>query len=159
MHKLENLTVGWIDTNIRAVVEAKLLSQFSWVLITSIDSIIDMTADTSTVKDEIARIEPRCAFLGSGLVVPAASMVSLANDQNLFTGFDELWVFNRYPDIPKPDDLWIVAPFNIDNDPIPSRLVSWMVDADCQLGLGDGIGLNYATPSEKIAGLLERLSD
>jgi len=159
MRKLESLTVGWLNTNIRAVVGAKLLSQFSWVFITSIDSITDMTAGTPSIRDEIAKIEPRCASLGSGLVVPATSMVNVANDQNLFTGFDELWSFNRYPNIPKPHDLSIVAPYNIENDPIPSRLVSWMVDADCQLGLGDGIGLNYAARDEQLADALQKLAD
>lgn len=157
MRKLQHFTVGWINTNIRAVVEAGLLSQFNWVLITSIDSISDLSA----IRGNIARIEARCALLGSGLVVPGESMVRLASDQNLFTGFDELWAFAQRPSVPKPNDLSIAAPYNFetDLDSVSPRLVPWMAEAECELGLGDGIGLNYVTQLEGLVSVLERSAD
>ena len=33
-------------------------------------------------------------------------------------------------------------------------LEEWMADADCLLALGDSDGLNFATPSEELAGRL-----
>jgi hypothetical protein len=158
MRRLQNLIVGWGNTNIRSAVETGMLARFSYVLITSIDSATDLSVPS--MKSGIAHIDPQCWFLGRGVVVQGQSMVKLAEDRNLFTGFDELWCFDRRPSTPKPDDLWIVAPTNIetDLDRVALRLVSWMAEADCKLGLGDGIGLNYATTLEELANKLEQLS-
>jgi hypothetical protein len=153
MRKLQTLAVGWLDINIRAVVEAGLLSQFGSVLITSIDSSKDLS--TSTIRGRIAEFDPACVSLGSGIVVHGESMVRLTAGLNL-SGLDELWCFERFPNTPKPTDLWIVSPFNIETDPIPPRLISWMAETDCKLGLDDGIGLNYGTPWEELSRTLER---
>jgi hypothetical protein len=153
MRKLQTLVVGSANTNIRAVVEAGLLAQFSSVLITSIDGTTDLSG--SAMRSRIAEFDPACASLGSGIVVHGESMVRLAAGLNL-SEFDELWCFERFPKTPKPNDLWIVSPFNIETDPVPPRLVSWMAETDCKLGLGDGIGLNYATPWEELSITLQR---
>jgi len=39
------------------------------------------------------------------------------------------------------------------------NLTSWMAESDCKLGLGDGIGLNYATRVDALVTTLERLAD
>jgi hypothetical protein len=153
MRKLPTLIVGWMNTNIRAVAEAGLLSRFDSVLITSIDSTTGLS--TSATRSRIAESDPACASFGSGIVVHGESMVRLAMGLNI-NGFDELWCFERFPSTTKPRDLWIVSPFNIETDPVPPRLVSWMAETNCKLGLGDGIGLNYATPWEELSSALER---
>src|SRR5262249_20356475 len=139
MHRVQGLTIGWLDTNIRQVVESGLLSQFGHVLITSIDSTTELASGAA--KSWIAKLNAEYAFLGSGVVLPANSCTNLASDKNLFTGFDELWGFERAPTTPKPDDVWLVAPLNIETDPIPPGLIAWMKKNHCTLGLGDGIGL------------------
>jgi hypothetical protein len=153
MRTLKTLVVGWVDTNISAIVKAGLLSQFGSVLITSIDSTTDLS--TSAMRIRIAQFDPTCASLGAGIVVRGESMATLATGLNL-TGFNELWCFERFPSTPKPNDLWIVSPFNIETDPVPPQLVSWMAETECKLSLGDGIGLNYGTPWEELSRTLER---
>jgi hypothetical protein len=156
MRELNNLVVGWIDTNIRTVVEAGLLSRFSYVLISSIDSTTNLA--TVEMRRVLSQADPECIVFGSGVVVHGQSMVKLVADENLFTGFDELWCFESTPSIAKPDDVFLVAPFNIDTDFVRPRLVTWMAETDCKLGLGDGIGLNYATPLQELANILEALA-
>jgi hypothetical protein len=136
MRKLRDLTVGWIDADIREVVETGLLSQFSSVLLTSIDSTTDLP---NGIGKRVAELDPGCAFLGKGVI--------------------ELWCFERIPSSPVPNDLSLVAPFNMESDLVPSRLISWMAETDCKLGLGDGIGLNYATRVDALVTTLERLVD
>jgi hypothetical protein len=157
MHKLESLIVGWTNTNIRAVADVGFLSQFSSVLISSIDSATDLS--TTEMRSVIAKFDPACVVLGSGIVVRGESMVRLARDMDLFSGFDEVWCFDRFPNTPKPSDLWIVSPINIETDEPPANLLSWMVETDCQLALGDGGGLNFATFREEIAVTVQHLQD
>ena len=45
-----------------------------------------------------------------------------------------------------------------DQEDLPVSLLRWMTDWRCRLGLGDGLGLNYITPDEATARLLERLA-
>jgi len=155
MRKLGGLVVGRTDTNIRAVADAGLLSQFASVLITSIDSTTNLSA--TEMRSQIARFDPACLFLGSGIIINGESMVRLVRDLDLFTGFDEVWCFERFPSTPKPSDLWIVSPFNIETDESPRNLASWMAETECKLALGDGFGLNFATFQEEIAIMVQRL--
>ena len=68
------------------------------------------------------------------------------------------------------DEVFFTAEWNDEFEPYPSRvagdlldfreglplgLEDWMLEARCVLALGDGVGLNYATPSQE---LHERLS-
>jgi len=53
--------------------------------------------------------------------------------------------------LPKPKDVWLVAPLNLNFNELTSAISSWMQDAACKLGLGDGIGVNYVAADEKIA--------
>jgi hypothetical protein len=155
MRTLQALVVGWADTNIRTIAEAGLLSQFGSVLITSIDSTTDLSG--SAMRSRIAEFDPTCTSLGVGIVVHGESMARLAAGMNL-GGFDELWCFERFPSTPKPNDLWIVSPFNIETDPVLPQFVSWMTETNCKLSLGDGIGLNYGTPREELASNIEHLA-
>ena len=156
MRKLQDLTVGWMNANIREVVEAGLLSQFRSVLVTSIDSMRDLP---NGIGKCVAEFDPGCAFLGKGVILPGQVLERAAAALNLFNGFDELWCFERVPSAAVPNDFSLVAPFNIENDLVPPRLISWMVESDCKLGLGDGIGLNYATRVDALVTTLARLAD
>jgi hypothetical protein len=149
MRSIGSLAVGWVDTSIAAVVADGLLSRFHSVLITSIDSTTDISA--SIIGERIVTSDARCSFLGTGIVVPGKILARSAEVLNLFNGFDELWCYEQAPAIPKPRDLLIVYPRNFETEEVPSGLLSWVEETDCKLALGDGVGLNFVTPSEEIA--------
>jgi hypothetical protein len=154
------VVVGWLGTNIRAVLQrdVNLISHFAFVLITSIDSAIDLP--TAAVAKRIVEKHPRCGFLGKGLLVPGVDIAEIVEAFDLFNGFDELWCFDSSPTAPKPEDVLIMPPLNVNNDEEAIRRVaSWMMESRCTLGLGDGIGLNFVTIDETIAHILEQLAN
>lgn len=158
MRRTNNISVGWLDTSIGALVRSRptLLARFAYVLVTSLDSSTDMGS-----LPVVAAILQRMAaskLLGSGLVLPSSVLAQTAEDYKLFTGFDELWCFHHEPTIPKLSDISIVAPLNLSTDDVPEMLADWMDESKCLLGLGDGIGLNFVARDERIAVALERLA-
>lgn len=157
MREVGQLIVGWINANICEVNAAEVFSRFGWILLTSIDSTVDLFANN--LGQRIVSFNSRCSFLGQGVIVPGELVVKVAAAFDLFNGFDEIWCFQQFPKIPKPNDLWIVSPFNIETDPLPPSLASWMAQTDCKLGLGDGIGLNFVTPEKEIASIMQSLTE
>jgi len=118
-----------------------------------LDSTPDV-AKTAVAKRLIEECK-ECVFHGQGLLLPAALVASVEKTFNLFVGFDEIWFFNEAPHVLKPADLSIASPLNLEVDDVSAQLVQWMEDSGCELGLGDGTGLNYATPDRWIAKILE----
>lgn len=159
MRTVDNLIVGWIDTSIGLLLraDADVLERFRFVLVTSIDSAKNMS-DMATAKLIVERCDG-CRFLDAALVVPGAIIANIAHEFNLLNGFDEVWCFDKMPTAAKPADLWIVAPLNMDQEEAPRGLGQWMQESECRLALGDGIGLNYATPDESLAKDMESRVD
>lgn len=157
MRRVDGLSVGWTDTSIGVLVRSgtSLLLPFEYILVTSIDSGTDMREMPTAVG--IAQRHSECKFLGSGLVIPAAIVVEVADVFKLFTGFDEIWCFEHDPMVAKPEALSLVGPLNLSTDDVPPSLRIWMAESSCKLGLGDGIGLNFATPDEGIGRAVEKL--
>jgi hypothetical protein len=158
MKIVQGLSVGWLNSSIGlfARQEIDLPSTFNSVLITSIDSTRDM--HKVLASSTIVGRHPECKFFGEGLIVPGHLVAELAATYSLFSGFDEIWCFEEEPVRAKPQGLVIVSPLNFESDSIPPELFPWMKDTQCRLAMGDGIGLNYATPDEEIARSLERLT-
>jgi hypothetical protein len=158
MRMADGLTVGWLDTSIGALVrhDAGALARFGYWLVTSVDSSTDLPGNRSarTIVDRYAG----CVFLGQGLIVPGTDAVDVAEEFDLFNGFDEVWLFETQPSKAKPRELSIVSPLNLGSDPVPPPLASWMGQVGCELGLGDGIGLNYAAQNEAVAKLIEGMA-
>jgi len=158
MRKVDSLYVGWVDSSIGALVRqaSGILPRSAFVLLTSIDSTIELR--DSGIAEKIFRTNHASTTLGNGLVVPGPSLQAIATMFNLFTGFDELWCFDEQPTMPKPDAVWLVSPLELNSDDVPSSLGPWMRDSGCKLGLGDGVGLNYASPTAAAAQLIEELT-
>lgn len=155
MRIVETLVIGWLETNIRTIIlnDVGALSQFAFVLVTSLDSTDDIPS--AAVGKKMLQRYPDCEVLGKGLLVPAASLGSIATELSVFSGFDEVWCFDNKPTLPKPLNLSIVSPLNLQDEALPGSLVSWIHETSCKLGLGDGIGLNYVTPDAATAKRIE----
>jgi hypothetical protein len=153
----EDPVVGWLETSIRTIIQndASVISQFTFVLVTSIDSISDIPS--AAVGQRIIRQCARCEALGKGLLIPAHALVGIASKLDLFSSFDEVWCFDNKPVSPKPSNLSIVPPVDLQSEDWLRLLSSWMQGSCCKLGLGDGTGLYYATPNVAVAKRLEEL--
>ena len=151
MRKINHLTVGWLEGGLKLLVDkdVALLGRFPIALLTSVDS--TTTLSSSAIGQMIIERHPRCKFLGDGIIIPDGLIVDIAKSLNLFHGFDEAWFFEAEPSLPKPRDVWLVAPLNLNFNELTAAISSWMQDAACKLGLGDGIGVNYVAADEKIA--------
>ena len=151
---VDGIWIGWLDSSIALLAKdsPELLTQFPYVLITSIDSSRDLRTLESiqNIVSELAGFQ----FLNGWLIATSDSLMPLMNKYNLLNGFDEMWLFRTPPSIVLPIDIWITGPREITNE-VPRGLAEWMTTSGCVLGLGDGIGLNYATTEEFIASALE----
>lgn len=86
------------------------------------------------------------------IVLAARALAPLVDDPQVFAGYDEVYVFARRSQAVGPPPVALTSEEPVGPDP---RLASWFADTGCLLGLGDGYGLNYATPSRTLAGALE----
>src|SRR5674476_369526 len=87
------------------------VARLPFILISTIDSnrrVVDMPWAVAK-----GRSDPGWALSTSPLVISGSSTVDLL-DQNLFTGFDELWVPAQMPVTDPPDDANLVAPRALD---------------------------------------------
>jgi hypothetical protein len=86
---------------------------------------------------------PTWALSTVPLVISGASLVTLVAGENLMTGFDELWIASHLRTPEPPDGAHLVGPRDLGIER-PSAILKWIGESQCRLGVGDGIGLNYA---------------
>ncbi len=155
MKRMDDLQFGWVDTSIHSLLETQraIVVSFAYALITSIDSAADLRR--LPTGQMIVQRYPQCGFLGTGLVVPIDLLARIGKEFNLFNGFDEVWLFREEPRLLKPDDVILVAPLDLREDAISHELCDWVYESGCEVGLGDGIGLNYVTRENSVAAILE----
>ena len=108
---------------------------------------IDSCTEPSRLKvaETILAALPGARLLDASLIVPGRLLGVVAQQFGLFSGFDELWCSTGRVQSDFPRELTIVAPMNLSSEPLPTVLAEWMITANCQLGLGDGDGLNFVT--------------
>ena len=84
------------------------------------------------------------------VLLSSEAFLALDNEQ-FFTGFDEVWLFTEAPASGKPDGLRMTS-----DQPLvsaPEGLEAWMREVGCIAGLGDGDGLNFAAFDAELARL------
>jgi hypothetical protein len=155
MREMNGLFIGWLDTSIGIFLRERpdVVASYEYALISAIDSTVDLS-DASIDFGNATSLNDR-EMLGAALLVPAVAVLELAAASKTFTGFDEVWWFNERPTFPKPADAFIVSPLRLDTEPVPHVLHSWMNQTKCQLGLGDGIGMNYVAYDHGVARKLD----
>jgi hypothetical protein len=89
--------------------------------------------------------------VGENLAIAVADLLALQEQDEIFTGFDEVWLFESVPPSPKPSGIRLTSD-KVLTAP-PPGLSEWMSDTDCKAGLGDGDGLNFTTFDPILAGI------
>jgi hypothetical protein len=142
--------VGTIPGCIRDVLihTVRPAKELKYVLITSIDSCSNLRG-LPTVQAVAKRGEIE-GFLGEAPIMEGDHLGDLDKDHNLFNGFDEIWFFRDIPSVGLPRGISIAGPTRLD-EMVPDGLIDWMRKAGCDLGLGDGIGLNFIAWDRAVA--------
>lgn len=141
-----------VNTSIGDLIDAfpKLMNEFSFVLITSLDSSNELDRDKMIRETSLPH-----SFLGNGVLFEAKLIPELGRLDGFFSGFDEIWCYKQKITIPKPKEVYFIGPYS-PTKPISNPVKQWMRESQCILGLGDGVGLNYITSERRIADLIER---
>ncbi|HEX5443972.1 MAG TPA: hypothetical protein VFW87_09100 [Pirellulales bacterium] len=133
---------GWFDSSIHDFL-SDLPPQAAgtrYALITCLDS-NRAPASLRANSPELQPLKDQTREFGSGLLVPTELLLEANSTQQIFFGFDELWLFPSEPSESKPDSAWLVGPARIGQSTL-DQLSVWMSKNGCSLGLGDGEGLN-----------------
>ncbi|MHC4464796.1 MAG: hypothetical protein ACYS30_25710 [Planctomycetota bacterium] len=141
---------GWLQDSIWDLIQSnwEVFDKLPYALVTCIDSSEDMKSTITARK--IVELEGSCSFLGRSLLVSDGRIVDVAQRYNLFSHFDEIWLYRDRPAVDKPTVFSIVSPLELSTDSLSRELLEWFDASGCILGLGDGIGMNYVTTSKEI---------
>jgi hypothetical protein len=118
-------------------------------------SVIDSTprvAELPSVVPLLARSGIDWTRVGDDVALPAASLPELMAHEGLFTGFDEVWLFDATPSHGKPASIRITSDVRLAAHP-STELRKWMQSSGSIAGLGDGDGLNFVTREATLAEL------
>ena len=138
------------DTFIADLVEEhpEFVESFPFALVTSLDS--SSPSSLPNVRRALAEHVDGFQEVGSGVLLSGEQLILLARRYLLFTHFDEVWLFREAPMVSKPEEVSIVAPYDLGEE-VPPEVADWMGRSGCVVGLGDGDGLNYVTVDERVA--------
>ena len=154
MPKIETYTTGWIDSSIHTFLADIRVPppSMTYALITCLDSCFDLPliVNKSPVLNDL---QSRGRMIGKGLAITTRKLLAMEQKQRIFYGFDEVWFFPHFNIQPKPPQICITGPMDLPEE-LPNKLVRWMEDSQCSLGLGDGTGLNFVV---KLTGIAKHL--
>jgi len=139
---------GTVDSTVRDILHSFHIKDWAGdnIVIASLDSQRDQTKILSVLKRE--KIDAHFLFEMS---VVKSKDVSKMLRRELFTGFDELWFFDKTPNATVPRDLVSTSDAVRFEFGLPEIAEYVIKNRSCRLILADGCGLNYATPDSYLA--------
>lgn len=151
----DKLYYGWLpEWTLGEFLErhSDVVARLPFILVTSIDS-HSAVSGMPWVQRHLAD-DPSWAMVTAPLVVSGERLLAAADENHLFTGFDEIWVPERLPVSTPPEDVVLVAP-NVFDVVLPDAVRNWLSQCGYRLGLGDGDGLNYVGTDPTLARQLD----
>lgn len=146
---------GWLpDFSLGEFLEhnRRSIATLPMVLVSSIDS-ESAVSEMPWVKRQLDR-DACWAVSTNPLIVSGDRLLTAAQQDNIFNGFDEIWVPNELPVSGPPMEANLVAPRMFDVT-LPVEVREWMRTSGWRLGLGDGDGLNYVVSDLTLARQLD----
>ena len=150
----ERIYYGRLDATVSQVVDAvDLLPDYELAAIAVLEG-QERPGEEPAVRRRLRSegIRPR-EHRGALLVDPGE--MERFSSAGLLGGLDEVFFSTEWNDEFEPYPTRVTADSVDFREGLPLGLEDWMLEARCVLALGDGPGLNYATPSQE---LHERLS-
>lgn len=166
----------WIDSDtvnycldIMQAVELcpELLRASNYVLITGVDSGVELTSDDPQLIKALAATDAEIdtVHVGGALMLDIDSFKAILETHLLLFGFDEVWFCKRQNIEPFPSGIvfhagtWLQC--EIDDDSASAQeidaLTRWMAANDVIAGLSDGVGLNFISLNQPIAERLDTI--
>jgi hypothetical protein len=134
-----------------------LIERFPYLLITSLDS--SPPSELPNVVQALEEHADSYRMLGTGVLLSGGATMRVVRNYELFTHFDEVWLFREEPHVPKPktvDIVGIVPPYDASKEG-GTGLAGWMHSTGCVAGFGDGFGLAYVTTDRAFVRVLRML--
>ena len=147
----ERFHFGCLQGTVSDVLDAglELLPAFELAAIPVIDG-TDRPGEWPAMRRRLRAEGIRVAHHRGALLLPPGELDQFAA-LGMFNGFDELYLCNEWNDELETFPGRITSDFTSFADATPLGLEDWMLEAGCLLALGDGLGLNFATPDPEIA--------
>jgi hypothetical protein len=147
----ERIQFGCLAGTISDALDAMLdvLPAFEMAVIPVLDG-TDRPGEWPAVRRRLRAEGIRAAQHRGGLLLPPGELDQCASI-GLFRGFDEVYLCAEW------NDEFEVFPGRVTSDladfreATPLGLEDWMLEAGCLLVMGDGDGLNFATPDVEVA--------
>ena len=135
--------VGWMNTSINDFLDEMEHPSpaTAYALITCLDS----NPDVSSVfqgNNKLVDFKRLNIPIGQGVLMTTKNLIAANKRTRIFFGFDEIWFFPNSKITPKPHEVVITRPPEIDLQDSSLQFL-WMKSNKCSLGLGDGEGMNY----------------
>ena len=159
----ENSTMSGIYTgslsrsSISCVIDDLLCAQPSlqWAIIRSIDS--------ATSLDDVRRIlnfHHTGHTVNNDNVILSRDELVDAIEKEVFTGYDEMWLFDEYPtSLDLTNTPIATSDVELFAREVPDKLRTAVSRTRCRLLLADGMGLNFASPDVNIVAILKQLNE
>ncbi len=155
MNTEASLYYGWLpDLTLGELLEHqwRAIARLPLVLVSSIDS-DRAVSEMPWVRRHLDR-DASWAISTDPLVISGDRLLAAAQEDNIFNGFDEIWVPENLPIAAPPVEANLVAPRMFDMT-LPDEVRDWMQKSGWRLGLGDGDGLNYVVSDLPLARQLD----
>ena len=147
----ERIHFGCLVGTVADVLDAglEMLPVFELAAVPVLDS-TDRPGEWPAVRRRLRAEGIRCAQNRGVLLLPPGELDQAASI-GLFHGFDEVYLCSEWNEDFEAFPVRITSDLCDFSDATPLGLEDWMLEAGCLLALGDGAGLNFATPDPEIA--------
>lgn len=147
----ERIHFGCLDGTVSDVLDAglEMLPVFELAAVPVLDS-TDRPGEWPAVRRRLRAEGIRCAQNRGVLLLPPGELDQAASI-GLFRGFDEVYLCSEWNEEFEAFPVRITSDLSDFSETTPLGLEDWMLEAGCLLALGDGAGLNFATPDSEIA--------
>jgi hypothetical protein len=150
----ERIHFGCLRGTVSDVLDAGLdmLPVFELAAVPVLDG-TDRPGEWPAVRRRLRAEGIRCAQNRGVLLLPPGELDQCAS-VGLFRGFDELYLCAEWNEEFEAFPARITSDLSDFSTATPLGFEDWMLEAGCLLALGDGAGLNFATPDPEIDGRL-----
>ena len=147
----ERIYFGCLGGTVSDVLDAglEILPAFELAAIPVLDG-TDRPGEWPAVRRRLRAEGIRCAQNHGVLLLPPGELDQCAS-VGLFRGFDEVYLCTEWNEEFETFPVRITSDLSDFSETTPLGLEDWMLEAGCLLALGDGAGLNFATPDAEIA--------